>query len=560
MLAATLKLLRGLRIVRAEKRKKGKIIWKSCVPELANKLYGMLVQRASLIKCAVRNKYLPLLLPYKRYFIFGGAGLSLMLFVILAMAGSHFPYDVKTLLQGERPQVMGTAGGIELGFGQLATIRNQDIEYILGANDSIQEIAYLYGLRPAELLLYNGLGSFRSTVAGQKIVIPTLYNITRFLNTIDRSMLVKLDDEMVTVADTRVAIPQNIRISVNKQYHDHALTAIFSVDTPLLGKDISYNWDLGDGSRLSKKLCIHTYNVPGIYIVRLSIRDKSGNLSASNKLYINVDHQGIENYQDRLYLTVNNVGELLGLDGPLVQAKDFLGRVSQPVHFVERVGERYYYQADASGYFLLKFRKNEKIVTVSLFVSPRDTIHSDRSDVDWYFTQYGTGLSNCGPTTVSIGIGWATGKIVQVEDIRNQIGWVGNGSTSMGDLQKALELNEVKSFFTNVASVDDFCRIIDRQNIAIIAYHCGKISQSEGEMQNDSFGGYYTDSVGHYAVIKGYTRDKEYFVVYDPLPSDWGINGLRYGDGQSMIGRNRYYPVEEIMNAMSAPTALEISR
>jgi len=66
----------------------------------------------------------------------------------------------------------------------------------------------------------------------------------------------------------------------------------------------------------------------------------------------------------------------------------------------------------------------------------------------------------------------------------------------------------------------------------------------------DLFGKYYNDSVGHYAVVKGYSLNGEYFVIHDPIPSDWGVNSFRYGDEISMIGRNRYYSSAEMLRCL----------
>jgi hypothetical protein len=59
--------------------------------------------------------------------------------------------------------------------------------------------------------------------------------------------------------------------------------------------------------------------------------------------------------------------------------------------------------------------------------------------------------------------------------------------------------------------------------------------------------------------VKGYTLDKGYFVVYDPYPVDWESNSLRYGDDVSMIGKNRYYPADQLFKALRTPLVLEVS-
>ena len=61
-------------------------------------------------------------------------------------------------------------------------------------------------------------------------------------------------------------------------------------------------------------------------------------------------------------------------------------------------------------------------------------------------------------------------------------------------------------------------------------------------------------------IIKGYTVDGKYLVVYDPVPSDWVSNSKRHADGVSMMGRNRYYPVDEIFGALRRHDVIEIRR
>ena len=42
------------------------------------------------------------------------------------------------------------------------------------------------------------------------------------------------------------------------------------------------------------------------------------------------------------------------------------------------------------------------------------------------------------------------------------------------------------------------------------------------------------------------------------MGSDWWRNSERYDDGESMIGRNRYYSVENMLKAMRMDSVLEI--
>jgi hypothetical protein len=92
--------------------------------------------------------------------------------------------------------------------------------------------------------------------------------------------------------------------------------------------------------------------------------------------------------------------------------------------------------------------------------------------------------------------------------------------------------------------------VIDSGNIAIILFHTDGVRMSRQNPATDLFGKYYDDSVGHYAVIKGYSLNGEYFVIHDPIPSDWGMNNFRYADEISMMGRNRYFSAAEVLRSL----------
>ena len=106
--------------------------------------------------------------------------------------------------------------------------------------------------------------------------------------------------------------------------------------------------------------------------------------------------------------------------------------------------------------------------------------------------------------------------------------------------------------------MQDFIDIIDSGNIAIVLFNMGEIERVKGKKQYDLFGSYYNEDGGHYVIIKGYSLNRKYLVVNDPMPGDWWRNSERYDDGESMIGRNRYYSVENMLKAMRMDSVLEI--
>jgi hypothetical protein len=102
--------------------------------------------------------------------------------------------------------------------------------------------------------------------------------------------------------------------------------------------------------------------------------------------------------------------------------------------------------------------------------------------------------------------------------------------------------------------------VIDSGSIAIVLFHTDGVRTSRSDPSSDFFGKYYNDSVGHYIVIKGYSLNGEFFVIYDPIPSDWSANSFRYSDDMSMIGRNRYYSSTELLRSLRRADMIVVPR
>jgi hypothetical protein len=130
------------------------------------------------------------------------------------------------------------------------------------------------------------------------------------------------------------------------------------------------------------------------------------------------------------------------------------------------------------------------------------------------------------------------------------VGWRGDGSTSFDDLLRVIKSQGVSASVQPLQSVQHIRDVIDSGSIAIIRFHTGGIKATRSDPGTDLFGKYYNDSVGHYSVVKGYSLNGEYFVIHDPIPSDWGVNSFRYGDEISMIGKNRYYSSAELLRCL----------
>jgi hypothetical protein len=254
-----------------------------------------------------------------------------------------------------------------------------------------------------------------------------------------------------------------------------------------------------------------------------------------------------------VYLTVN-LGELIDLSpGPVCFG-------AYPV-LLKRTGIEWEFRAVASGHTQVIAGSGAQKRTILVFVTPTPSRQVERLDLEWYRTQFGAGVADCGPALVSMSILWARGKDVSVQDIRTEIGYpFANGATSFADLRVALDRHRVVWRTTPVRAVSDLIAVLKRGHLALMLIRSGGIARVKGDPRRDLIGRYYDYKEGHYVLAKGYSIDRSYFVVYDPYPADWDDNSLRYEDGTTMIGKNRYYPADQVLAALKAGTVLEVSQ
>jgi len=226
---------------------------------------------------------------------------------------------------------------------------------------------------------------------------------------------------------------------------------------------------------------------------------------------------------------------------------------------LSRLGLTWRFRAQSAGHTLLTVGKGRAKRQVYLFVSPIPARQVGRDDVDWYKTQYGTGYANCGPAVVSMAIYWSQGKDIPVQAIREEIGYpYDDGAVSFDNLTDALGRHRVKFTAPQLSSPSDLRKIVDRGHLAVVLIQSGDIEKVHGDPVSNLVGRYYDDDEGHYVLVKGYTMDNGYFVVYDPYPVDWESNSLRYGDDVSMIGKNRYLPADQLFDALKTPVVIEV--
>jgi hypothetical protein len=252
------------------------------------------------------------------------------------------------------------------------------------------------------------------------------------------------------------------------------------------------------------------------------------------------------------YLTLNP-GEVVDLaPGPV----SFDGHPA----ILSRIGASWKFRAQVSGHTILSVGAGKAVRPVYVFVPPLPSRQVTRDDLDWYRTQFGTGIANCGPALVSMAILWARGKDVQVQQIRAEIGYpYDDGATSFEDLEESLRRHGVGFKSPTLTEPQDLQDLLDRGHIAFVLIQSGGIEKVDGDPSTNLVGRYYGDDLGHYVLVKGYSLDKSYFVVYDPYPVDWESNSMRYADEVTMIGKNRYYPAGELFDALRTKMILEVT-
>jgi hypothetical protein len=253
------------------------------------------------------------------------------------------------------------------------------------------------------------------------------------------------------------------------------------------------------------------------------------------------------------YRTLEQTGDLLAVDGPVRSVK---GGTLEDFPAVAQAGRFTVLRARSGGYFRLDI---DGMWQCYVFVSPVPSRHLDRADRDWYLTQYNTETtSNCGPSAVAMGINWATGRSLSVIGVRQAVGWEGSGAVSMEQLAAVCRSEGVDAQIAGLRRPADIFDMLEEGRLLIVSYEMAGLSPTVDPV-HDLMGQYYTDRGGHYLAIKGYSLDRRWVVVHDPIPSDWALNALRYPDGASMIGRNRYYPIDELWPALNARQALAIT-
>jgi LysM repeat protein len=399
--------------------------------------------------------------------------------------------------------------------------------------ETLLDIAREYGVKHYVLVKYNKLTGSKGLKPGDRIFIPRV-----------------LSDIHIAARNTTGLAPFVVHFDVTTNTRDRIK---------------SYFWDFGDNGTSRERSPYYTYKEKGAYKATLTVVDENNHKIASNTLTIDVRRLANIQFNTPDFIEVGAKGDVISLNAKAIdnmgEIIDFNFRCTvtgEPV-LIKQIERSDKFRVTGTGYSKITVSAEGFTHTGYYFVSPIPSDHSSRNDLNWYKTQFNTGINgNCGPTCVSMAIKWAKGIDVPVRKIREYVGLPDpRGGVGLYLLVRALKKYQIEMNLFRIKDIEDLFDVIDRGNIIIILFNRGSISVAKGDYDNNLFGRYYTDSGGHYIIVKGYSKNKKYFVVYDPMPADWWKNRFRYRDNESMAGRNRYYAVSEVLTTLSK-SALEI--
>jgi LysM repeat protein len=439
--------------------------------------------------------------------------------------------------------------------------REEDIEYRIRPGETLSEIAYAYNLPYEVLAWYNNITNVNRIRVGTVIVIPSQENS----RAAEARMVREPRKAPVRPGPSvkSVAIGFESRNSENPD--SLGLAVQFSVLNPPAGGLKSFEWELGDGKRSFISNPSYEYSTPKTYVVRLTARDNSGAIYRSNPLYVDIPHPGsVAERSTTRFVTLGSPDDFFVVNGEITQVARYASVEDAPLDFSESDSFLTKVRFNESGYYGLTVMEPDRGEHYySVFVSPLPSMHADAdlTQFNWYRTQYNTGTtSNCGPAAAAMAISWGTSRYFPVSTVRQAVGWQGDGGTSFEELLRVIKQEGITASIESLRTVQDVRNVIDSGAVAIVVFRTDGIKTTRSNPASSLFDKYYTDSVGHYIVIKGYSLNGEYFIIHDPIPSDWGSNSFRYQDEISMVGRNRYYSSKELLNSLRRPNMIVIPR
>ncbi|MBN2531688.1 MAG: LysM peptidoglycan-binding domain-containing protein [Spirochaetales bacterium] len=373
----------------------------------------------------------------------------------------------------------------------------------------------------------------------------------------------KLADSRIKPGD-RIFIPRvlsDIRIAVNNNNTTGLIPFMvqYEIITNTRDRIKSYHWDFGNGDMSFERRPFYTYKEKGTYKTKLTVIDENNNEIESNTLTIDVRRLANIQFNTDEYFEIGNKGDIISLNAKAIDNKgnavdfNYLCKITGSPVLIKQIGTSDKFKIIDTGYSKITVEAEGYSHTGYYFVGPIPSVLVTRNDINWYKTQFDTGHNgNCGPSCVSMAILWAKKIDVSIRKIRDFIGFPKNdGGVGFYLLTRTLKKYNVENNYEKIEDANDIFKMIDRGSIVIFLFNRGSISVQQEDISENLFGRYYADSGGHYSIIKGYSLNKKYFVVYDPIPDDWWRNKFRYKDTVSMAGRNRYYAVSEVWKTIS---------
>ncbi len=416
--------------------------------------------------------------------------------------------------------------------------------YLFRKGDTLDLVASRFGLSVHSIVAKNAIDDERKLAAGDLVVLP-------------EKRKSKSEESKAGIRLEIKASPAEGRVPLRVSFD-------FADEPP--ADATRFVWDFGNGIYSFERNPGYTYKKPGTYPV-------SCTAFADDGVEIESESVEVRAAGDRLtsggiaYLTVDGIYGVLDLGG---RAADKLGNpamfggdalIIQEPALIQPLGMNLFL-ATATGYSMITLESGDASYTFDLFVSPYPSEHSVEPEFDWYKTQFETGIwGNCGPACVAMVVHWATGDDITVEESREEIGMpYPKGALTYENMIANFTLHRLVSFKKKATLFKDISEVIDDGHVAIILFDTTYIRPVKGDKRTVFTDRYYPDTTGHYVVIKGYSLDEKYFIVYDPIPGDWQENEPRYTDGVSMIGRNRYFLADEIIESIRSKEILVIER
>lgn len=507
----------------------------------------------------------------------GVVGLALVLFVVVQVAGAvrsgghrnvadqqlsaQAIYDRDAASLEDAARLLGYAVGAE------ALGRTRDLLYVVSAGDTLSDIAFRYNVGRDKLAYFNQLEDPHKLAIGDEITIPSAGKVELIADEEVAEYTAGVESRRLVARSpiNESGAVRNFRISAQTQRRQPPLEVRFAIEDPAAAGASRFQWNFDSAGRYtsSDPSVGWTFRDPGTY--RVSVRAlNQGRWVQSHDLFVDVPYPASYRDEQHRFVTLGNLEQTFTVNGEVVAVQNYADLAASPLEIVERGEQTLTLRSTQPGYFNVQTElPGGELFTTFVYVSPLDSVHAVNENLNWYRTQHNTGTySNCGPSVVSMCIAFSTGEYVPVSAIRQFVGWRedADGGTSFGDLLSGMQQHGVPATFRFIDSENDLFRIVDAGNVAVVLYRSGAVVPVSGDPRGNSFGRFYNDDVGHYVVVKGYTRDRRYFIVYDPMPHDWGANSFRQADGVSMIGRNRFYPVSDIMNSLRTRRIIEVPR